>query len=78
MQQEWYFKGDSTEASAPASQSPTYPTHATLKPGAGYVPAPGRFSGSDLLSRGVAPEVSSALKGLTTVFGMGTGGSPLL
>ena len=48
------------------------------KPGAGYVPAPGRFPGSDLLSRGVAPEVSSALKGLTTVFGMGTGGSPLL
>ena len=37
-----------------------------------------RFPGSDLLSRGVAPEVSSALKGLTTVFGMGTGGSPSL
>ena len=32
MQQEWYFKGDSTEASAPVSQSPTYSTHATLKP----------------------------------------------
>ena len=23
----WYFKVDSTKASAPASQSPTYPTH---------------------------------------------------
>ncbi len=34
--------------------------------------------GNDLLSRGVAPEVSSALKDLTTVFGMGTGGSPSL
>jgi len=38
----------------------------------------GRFSGSDLLSRGVAPEVSSARKGLTAVFGMGTGGTPSL
>ena len=37
-----------------------------------------RIPGGDLLSRGVAPEVSSALKGLTTVFGMGTGGSPSL
>ncbi len=36
------------------------------------------FPGNDLLSRGVSPEVSSALKGLTTVFGMGTGGSPSL
>ena len=25
--QGWYFKVDSTEASAPVSQSPTYPTH---------------------------------------------------
>ncbi len=37
-----------------------------------------RNSGSDLLSRGVAPGVSSALKGLTAVFGMGTGVSPSL
>ena len=37
-----------------------------------------KIPGSDLLSHGVAPEVSSALKGLTTVFGMGTGGSPTL
>ena len=37
-----------------------------------------RSPGNDLLSRGVAPEVSSALKDLTTVFGMGTGGSPSL
>jgi len=26
--QGWYFTGDSTEASAPASKSPTYATHA--------------------------------------------------
>ena len=37
-----------------------------------------KIPGNDLLSRGVAPEVSSALKGLTTVFGMGTGGAPSL
>src|SRR5690606_4521582 len=35
-------------------------------------------SGSDLLSQGVAPQVPSALAGLTSVFGMGTGGSPPL
>ena len=36
-------------------------------------------SGSDLLSRAVSSQVPSALKGLTSVFGMGTGGtlSPL-
>ena len=33
-------------------------------------------SGSDLLSRAVTSQVPSALKGLTAVFGMGTGGSP--
>ena len=27
----WYFKVDSTKASAPASQSPTYPTHRLSK-----------------------------------------------
>ena len=30
-------------------------------------------SGDDLLSRRASPEVSSARKGLTVVFGMGTG-----
>ena len=35
-------------------------------------------SGSDLLSQGVSPQVPSALKGLTSVFGMGTGVSPSL
>ena len=35
-------------------------------------------SGSDLLSRDVSIQVPSARRGLTTVFGMGTGGSPLL
>ena len=36
-------------------------------------------SGSDLLSRAVSSQVPSALRGLTSVFGMGTGGtlSPL-
>ena len=36
-------------------------------------------SGSVLLSRSVSTQVPSALKGLTSVFGMGTGGtlSPL-
>ena len=32
-------------------------------------------SGSDLLSRAVSSQVPSALKGLTSVFGMGTGGT---
>jgi hypothetical protein len=34
------------------------------------------FSGGDLLSRGLAPRVPSALEGLTSVFGMGTGVAP--
>ena len=33
-------------------------------------------SGSDLLSRAVSRGVPSALEGLTSVFGMGTGGTP--
>ena len=33
-------------------------------------------SGGDLLSRAVTSQVLSALKGLTSVFGMGTGGTP--
>ena len=36
------------------------------------------YSGGDLFSRRVAPRVSSARVGFTTVFGMGTGGTPLL
>ena len=35
-------------------------------------------SGGDLLSQGLAPQVPSALEGLTAVFGMGTGGTPPL
>ena len=35
-------------------------------------------SGGDLLSRAVTSQVPSALKGLTSVFGMGTGGTPSL
>ena len=33
-------------------------------------------SGGDLLSRAVSSQVPSALKVLTSVFGMGTGGAP--
>ena len=36
------------------------------------------LSGGDLLSQAVTHQVSSALKGLTTVFGMGTGVAPSL
>ena len=35
-----------------------------------------RRTGGDLLSQGVAPQVPSALKGLTALFGMGRGVSP--
>jgi len=34
--------------------------------------------GNDLLSQGLSPQVPSALEGLTSVFGMGTGVSPPL
>ena len=43
------------------------------KPGKAF---PGKDSGSVLLSHNLAVAVSSALEGLTAVFGMGTGGSP--
>ena len=36
------------------------------------------FPGSDLLSHAVAHAVPSARQGLTSVFGMGTGGTPAL
>src|SRR5205814_5441733 len=36
------------------------------------------ISGGDLLSQGVSPQVPSALAGLTSVFGMGTGVTPPL
>jgi hypothetical protein len=34
-----------------------------------------KYPGDDLFSQGVPPQVSSALESLTSVFGMGTGGS---
>ena len=34
-----------------------------------------KYPGDDLFSQEVAPQVSSALESLTSVFGMGTGGS---
>ncbi len=37
-----------------------------------------KYSGDVLLSQGAAPQVPSALTGLTSVFGMGTGISPSL
>ena len=36
------------------------------------------YSGGDLLSQGISPQVPSALVGLTSVFGMGTGVTPPL
>ena len=42
----------------------------------GHTRASQKESGSDLLSRAVSREVPSALEGLTSVFGMGTGGTP--
>jgi len=43
--------------------------------GVGYNPTPFRAmkSGGVLLSQGISPQVPSALTGLTSVFGMGTG-----
>jgi len=38
--------------------------------------APWNYPGGDLLSRAVTSVVPSALEGLTTVFGMGTGVAP--
>ena len=43
----------------------------------GWRPSSNKLGG-DLLSRGPAPQVPSAQAGLTSVFGMGTGGSPPL
>jgi hypothetical protein len=34
-----------------------------------------KYPGDDLFSQEVAPQVSSALESLTSVFGMGTGGA---
>ena len=36
------------------------------------------YPGDDLLSQGLAPQVPSALRGLTSLFGMGKGVSPSL
>ena len=36
------------------------------------------YSGDDLLSQGISPQVPSAQAGLTSVFGMGTGVTPPL
>ena len=51
---------------------------ALYKPFACIMQAKLRSPGNDLLSHEVSLEVSSALKSLTTVFGMGTGVSPSL
>ena len=37
-----------------------------------------KYPGDDLFSQEVAPQVSSALESLTSVFGMGTGGASSL
>jgi hypothetical protein len=59
---------------------PTYPARAPQRekgphPG---VQASEDYPGGVLLSQGVAPQVPSALVGLTSVFGMGTGVAPPL
>ena len=36
------------------------------------------YAGNDLLSHTLSRAVQSALRGLTSVFGMGTGGSPAI
>ena len=50
----------------------------TRRPHARRREAFGKYPGGDLLSHPVAQAVSSALEGLTSVFGMGTGVSPPL
>ena len=62
-------------AAAAAKSSFVYKSDSTKKPAAfatGFIVE----SGGDLLSRTVTSQVPSALKGLTSVFGMGTGGTP--
>ena len=77
------------EAESPPTRSASS-SQAQFTPDAGWIPAiPGMHctkkdtlssvqleSGGDLLSRAVSSQVPSALKGLTSVFGMGTGGTP--
>ena len=50
--------------------------HALKDKGPGFWPGPFKLPGSDLLSHTVSRAVPSAVSGLTSVFGMGTGGTP--
>ena len=56
-----------------APGAPTPPTPGNGVGGVGY-----EYSGDVLLSQGASPQVPSALAGLTSVFGMGTGVTPPL
>ncbi len=61
-------RGDVRKPNTPKTENPRCPRGT---PGVSQ-----KESGSDLLSRAVSREVPSALEGLTSVFGMGTGGTP--
>ncbi len=61
---------DSTSGRTPAEREET--------PGGEPGVSSANYSGGDLLSQGVSPQVPSALAGLTSVFGMGTGVTPPL
>ena len=59
-------------AAATKSSQQVYPQKDRLQSASGFYVG----SGGDLLSRAVTSQVPSALKGLTSVFGMGTGVTP--
>ena len=71
----------STSRAAPAGSSRSWRPHPSATPASNekrsiYYEMLQMESGSDLSSRAVSSQVLSALKGLTSVFGMGTGGTP--
>ncbi len=70
------FAGEPEER-ADAIHGPEHNKAPTVKDGGGDA-IEMKYPGDDLFSQEVAPRVSSALESLTSVFGMGTGGtSPL-
>jgi hypothetical protein len=60
----------------PTRQQTNGPTDKNKKPGTVTGSGFEKFFGGDLLSHTASRAVPSALKGLTSVFGMGTGVSP--
>ena len=59
-----YVKRNTSQVLAPKGNGPKYPREAVM------------YVGDDLLSHTLSRAVQSALRGLTSVFGMGTGVSP--